>query len=842
MTWHDEGRPKDGNLRHPADAKSWKEFDSLYPQFAKETRNVRSGLSSDGINPFRTMSIAHSTWPVVLVNYNLPPWMSLKPEYFMLSLLIPGLESPGNNIDIYLQPLIEEVKELWVNGLDTYDKYRDETFRMHAALTWTISDFPGYSMLSGWKTKGKFACPCCNHETCSIQLKHSKKTCYMDHRRFLGAQHPWRRNKSAFNGKTEERPSPKALSGVAALRELSSFHNIFRKTQKKKNDSNCPWKKRSIFFELPYWQFNANRHNLDVMHIEKNICDNVVETLLDISGKSKDHVKGRFDLLDLGIKESIQPELSEDGAHVIFQNACFSMSSKDKSMFCRVLKETKLPYGCASNIARCVHCSEKKFLGYKSHDAHILLHYLLQVAVRKSLPKNVVIPLIRLGEFFRTLCSKVIKPEELDRLQLEITEILWEFEKIFVPSFFDIMVHLPIHLVNEFMLGGSVQYRWMYFMERYMCKLKSYVRNKSRPEGSIAEGYLIEECLTFCSRYMHDGVKTRLDRGSKDIDDVDGENESGGPIFLNGGHPIGGKKRRKGKLISLDVPLREQAHRYALFNTDCAQVDELINEHKVFIDTQPRKSRWARAQNHSHEFANWLEEKIIFFWLAKGPSPTSKRYHGYYVNGYRFHTKSRDARCHTKNSGVSITALTPSFASSRDKNPAVGNVDYYGRILDILELDYWSQFKVALFRCEWYQLEKGKYGLTCVNFNKFCSSNDPFVMPSQVHQVFYVPDPVENLLNYVISTVPRDIYDLEDESSETIGESYWSDPNEDSLNSVPQLSEHEIRLSRNDMPPLVVDANTSLDRADEAHGGSGGDSDYDDTLWDWMQADEDKVD
>ena len=70
MTWHDEGRPKDGNLRHPADAKSWKEFDSLHPQFAKETRNVRLGLSSDGFNPFRTMSIAHSTclwcWLIII--------------------------------------------------------------------------------------------------------------------------------------------------------------------------------------------------------------------------------------------------------------------------------------------------------------------------------------------------------------------------------------------------------------------------------------------------------------------------------------------------------------------------------------------------------------------------------------------------------------------------------------------------------------------------------------------------------------------------------------------------------------------------------------------------------
>ncbi|KAL4563992.1 hypothetical protein LXL04_028041 [Taraxacum kok-saghyz] len=125
MTRHDQERPKDGNLRHPADGQSWKEFDSLYPIFAKEPRNVRLGLSSDGFNPFRTKSIAHSTWLVVLDHNH------------------------------------QELKDLWVDGLETYDKYKDETFKMHAALMWTISDFPGYSMLSRWKTKGKFACPLC---------------------------------------------------------------------------------------------------------------------------------------------------------------------------------------------------------------------------------------------------------------------------------------------------------------------------------------------------------------------------------------------------------------------------------------------------------------------------------------------------------------------------------------------------------------------------------------------------------------------------------------------------------------------------------------------------------
>jgi hypothetical protein len=57
VRWHDEGRSKDGKLRHAADGQAWKDFDMLHPEFASEPRNVRLGLSSDGFNPFRTMSI-----------------------------------------------------------------------------------------------------------------------------------------------------------------------------------------------------------------------------------------------------------------------------------------------------------------------------------------------------------------------------------------------------------------------------------------------------------------------------------------------------------------------------------------------------------------------------------------------------------------------------------------------------------------------------------------------------------------------------------------------------------------------------------------------------------------
>jgi len=64
------------------------------------------------------------------------------------------------------------------------------------------------------------------------------------------------------------------------------------------------------------------------------------------------------------------------------------------------------------------------------------------------------------------------------------------------------MVHLVVHLVEDVKLGGPIQYRWMYPIERYLGKLKSYVHNKAQAEGAIAEGYMAEEALTFCSRYF----------------------------------------------------------------------------------------------------------------------------------------------------------------------------------------------------------------------------------------------------------------------------------------------------------------------------------------------------
>jgi hypothetical protein len=128
-------------------------------------------------------------------------------------------------------------------------------------------------------------------------------------------------------------------------------------------------------------------------------------------------------------------------------------------------------------------------------------------------------------------------------MKKEIPIILVKFEKIFPPAFFDVMIHLAVHLPDEALLRGPVQYGWMYLIERRLYTLKRYMRNRSRPEGSIAEAYIADECLIFCSKYMDD-VETRFNQeprnkgfSNEEAYGVDvfghGVNFTSAPEFLN---------------------------------------------------------------------------------------------------------------------------------------------------------------------------------------------------------------------------------------------------------------------------------------------------------------------
>nr|GFB18487.1 hypothetical protein [Tanacetum cinerariifolium] len=136
MKWHHLERNKDGKLRHPVDGLAWKDFDDKNPEFATDPRNVRLALASDGFNPFKTMNVSYSIWHVIVIPYNLPPWYVMKQPNFILSLIIPSPKAPGNKIDVYIQPLIKELKDLW-GGVETFDACARENFKL-----WTLYSGP----------------------------------------------------------------------------------------------------------------------------------------------------------------------------------------------------------------------------------------------------------------------------------------------------------------------------------------------------------------------------------------------------------------------------------------------------------------------------------------------------------------------------------------------------------------------------------------------------------------------------------------------------------------------------------------------------------------------------
>ena len=95
------------------------------------------------------------------------------------------------------------------------------------------------------------------------------------------------------------------------------------------------------------------RHNIDVMHVEKNVCESVVNTLLNIVGKTKDTKKAHLDLADMKIRNELHLQLK--GNKLLKPHACYTMTLEKKRDFCKFLKLVKFPYVCSKHIKKCKH-------------------------------------------------------------------------------------------------------------------------------------------------------------------------------------------------------------------------------------------------------------------------------------------------------------------------------------------------------------------------------------------------------------------------------------------------------------------------------------------------------
>jgi len=301
-------------------------------------------------------------------------------------------------------------------------------------------------------------------------------------------------------------------------------------------------------FDLPYWSDLDVRHCIDVMHVEKNVCDSVIGMLLNIQGKMKDGFNTCQYLVEMSIRSQLHPR--SDGKKIYLPPACHTLFRKEKISFYQCLCWVKVSQGYSSNIKSLVQLKDLKLVSLKSHDCHILMQQLLVKAIQELLPKKVRLAITQLWLFFfNAICSKVLDPVKLDELENEAVIILCQLEMYFPPTFFDIMVHLIIYLVREIKCCGPIYLRWMYPVKRYMKILKGYTKNLHCPEESIVERYIAEEAIEFYSEYIKEAKHVG---------------------FLESRHDerVRGKDSREIQVITLSVKELQQALLYVLNNSN----------------------------------------------------------------------------------------------------------------------------------------------------------------------------------------------------------------------------------------------------------------------------------
>ncbi|KAL0427949.1 UNVERIFIED_CONTAM: hypothetical protein Slati_2969700 [Sesamum latifolium] len=108
---------EEGSMCHPSNAEALKHFDRTYSDFVEEPRNIRLGLYTDGFAQHGKYDRTYSCWSFILAPYNLRPGMHMSSEYMFLMMVIPDPSNPKRLMDVYLEPLIKELLQLWHVGV-----------------------------------------------------------------------------------------------------------------------------------------------------------------------------------------------------------------------------------------------------------------------------------------------------------------------------------------------------------------------------------------------------------------------------------------------------------------------------------------------------------------------------------------------------------------------------------------------------------------------------------------------------------------------------------------------------------------------------------------------------
>ncbi|GJT25715.1 hypothetical protein Tco_0895652 [Tanacetum coccineum] len=297
------------------DSQAWRTIDEKILEIAKDPRNLRLGISADGVD-FNSGTRHHSVWLLLSVIYNLPLWLCMKRKFIMLSI-----------------------------GVDTYDASTKENFNLCAVVLWTINDYPALGTLCGCPYSGFKGCVVCGKDT--HRLAPNPLTGEQIYNEVQHIENKWGKGKRTNNKTSENQEDTRGRGGKIQKQK--------RKTTEEEGSSNqvneAYWKKFNIWYrKLRYWRHNSVPHCIDFMHVEKNVCESLVRTLLNVPGKTKDGMNARLDLAELGIKLALFARQEED--KTTLPPACYTLTNAEKDIFCEMLSNIRVIKGHVRNRNR----------------------------------------------------------------------------------------------------------------------------------------------------------------------------------------------------------------------------------------------------------------------------------------------------------------------------------------------------------------------------------------------------------------------------------------------------------------------------------------------------------
>ncbi|KAK1686311.1 hypothetical protein QYE76_047159 [Lolium multiflorum] len=302
---------------------------------------------------------------------------------------------------------------------------------------------------------------------------------------------------------------------------------------------------------------------------------------------------------------------------------------------------------------------------------------ILPVAMRGIMDDHVRETLFGLCNFFDVISRKSIGVKKLNRLQEDIVEILCELEIYFPPAFFDIVVHLLVHVVDDIIhLGPTFLHNMMPF-ERLNGVIKGFVRNRARPDGSIAKGFLTYECISFCQNYLST------------------ENEDVG------------------------LPTRKHVGRLAGFGHH-------EGYRAIHVGIAGRHADFDRAH------------RVALQHIELGPGHNVRTYQSYDINGYRFYTEEKYKNSEYQNSGVTMLSYTDDKTDVKERFygriEEIWKLDYVGETMPMFRVRWAKSVEKDGLYFTTMVIPDAKSKTPS-------AKNEPWVLASQVDQCFFITDP-----------------------------------------------------------------------------------------------------